>query len=229
MKLLSSNQYEVLKAKLIEFHPRFYHFVKLLPENAKLLDLGCGRGLRLGFFRRLRPDIQCYGVDIVDQSSLLPPNIHFYMADLNSEKLPFQDASFDGVLLSHVLEHLENYDLLASEVFRVLKQGGLHYAEVPSIRSVFVPSFRCFGHEGNPFNFYDDITHKRPFTKKGLASFIEKCNLRIIKIGTARNPLKFLLSPLLILAGVIKRKRNWVTTAVWDMVGWAIYGIGKKD
>jgi len=39
--------------------------------------------------------------------------------------LPFADASFDGVVVTEVLEHCVNPPAAVDEVFRVLKQGGL--------------------------------------------------------------------------------------------------------
>ncbi|MDP3703859.1 MAG: methyltransferase domain-containing protein [Candidatus Omnitrophota bacterium] len=46
-------------------------------------------------------------------------------------KLPFKDASFEGVLLEYVLEHVENYPEVLQEALRVLKPGGSILATVP--------------------------------------------------------------------------------------------------
>lgn len=45
--------------------------------------------------------------------------------------LPFADATFDGVVLTEVLEHCVNPPLAVSEVHRVLKPGGLLLATSP--------------------------------------------------------------------------------------------------
>ena len=40
------------------------------------------------------------------------------------EKMPFEDNSFDGVLSTQVFEHIEDHEAAASELGRVIKQGG---------------------------------------------------------------------------------------------------------
>ena len=61
--------------------------------------------------------------------------------------------SVDEYITSHFLEHVQNFELLLSEIFRTLKPGGI-------IR-IIVPHF------SNPY-FYSDYTHKRFF---GLYTF----------------------------------------------------------
>ena len=63
--------------------------------------------------------------------------------------LPFlPDNSVDELFSRHVLEHIENLELLIREIYRVLKPGGIHRVIVP--------------HFSNP-HFYSDYTHRRFF------------------------------------------------------------------
>ena len=71
--------------------------------------------------------------------------------------LPFPDGHFDCVISQGVLEHTRNSDLVAAEMFRVLKPAGLVYAEVPFL----VP-----GHM--------EHTDFRRFTLQGLETLFEK-------------------------------------------------------
>ena len=52
-----------------------------------------------------------------------PAGVKTYQCDLN-QPLPFGDSEFDMVLAFFVLLHVENLDLLAREIYRVLKPGG---------------------------------------------------------------------------------------------------------
>ena len=51
------------------------------------------------------------------------------MIEADGQHLPFADRSFDYVICSHVLEHVENPKLMISELERVASRG---YIEVPS-------------------------------------------------------------------------------------------------
>jgi SAM-dependent methyltransferase len=57
-------------------------------------------------------------------------------ADL-AARLPFADASFDGVVSSEVLEHLENPHHLAREFARILRPGGAFVLTTPNILNVY--------------------------------------------------------------------------------------------
>tara|TARA_B100000073_G_scaffold239944_1_gene201023 strand:- start:1271 stop:1765 length:495 start_codon:yes stop_codon:yes gene_type:complete len=47
-------------------------------------------------------------------------------------KLPFEENSFDLVICSEVLEHLDDYHAAIDEIYRVLKPGGKFLPSVPS-------------------------------------------------------------------------------------------------
>lgn len=45
----------------------------------------------------------------------------------DGKRFPFDDASFDYVICSHVLEHVPNVEFFLNELFRVAKKGYLEY------------------------------------------------------------------------------------------------------
>ncbi|KAF4656611.1 Hexaprenyldihydroxybenzoate methyltransferase, mitochondrial [Perkinsus chesapeaki] len=51
------------------------------------------------------------------------PNLHHQVG--SAYEIPFEDSSFDGVIISDVLEHLLDLRLALSEIHRVLKPGGV--------------------------------------------------------------------------------------------------------
>jgi SAM-dependent methyltransferase len=65
-------------------------------------------------------------------------------ADLTS--LPFDDASFDGVVLGEVLEHIEDDRRALAEVARVLRQEGVLALSVPANPRLYGPSDVWAGH-----------------------------------------------------------------------------------
>lgn len=50
--------------------------------------------------------------------------------------LPLADESYDGVWIQAVLEHVVEPNKVADEIFRVLKPGGIVYAETPFMQQV---------------------------------------------------------------------------------------------
>lgn len=123
-------------------------------EGARtLLDVGCG----IGAFGRYRPDpdMRIWGVDH-DDGALAQAAQYEEVAqvDLESDALPFADASFDGVLAKDVLEHLQAPGRLVREIVRVLRPGGVVVASVVMAR---------------PRAVWADYTHVRGFTRTSAA------------------------------------------------------------
>lgn len=75
--------------------------------------------------------------------------------------LPFRDASFDGVAAQAVLEHVLDPAVVASEIYRVLKPGGIVYAETGFMAQVHEAAFDFvrFTHSGHRWLFrnFDEI------------------------------------------------------------------------
>ena len=87
-------------------------------EGKSVIDLGCGRNKLPG----------AIGVDLLDL-----PGVD-YVVDL-SERLPFDDESFDIVYSNQVLEHVPDLIGLVAESHRLLRPGGILLAHVPYFRS----------------------------------------------------------------------------------------------
>lgn len=75
--------------------------------------------------------------------------------------LPFRDASFDGVAAQSVLEHVLDPATVVAEIHRVLKPGGIVYAETSFMEQVHEAAFDFtrFTHNGHRWLFrnFDEI------------------------------------------------------------------------
>ncbi|NJL95718.1 MAG: class I SAM-dependent methyltransferase [Anaerolineae bacterium] len=110
-------------------------------EDRRYLDCACGRGFYLRYYRTLSP-MPLVGVELdADilaraQANLRGlPNITLTRGNLYA--LPFPDGTFDGVILSEILEHVEDDLRGLQEVFRVLKPGGVVAITVPNANYPF--------------------------------------------------------------------------------------------
>jgi hypothetical protein len=54
----------------------------------------------------------------------------------DGHQLPFIDASFDGVWIQAVLEHVLDPPIVVAEIYRVLRPGGLVFADTPFMQQV---------------------------------------------------------------------------------------------
>jgi ubiquinone/menaquinone biosynthesis C-methylase UbiE len=88
----------------------------------RILDVGCGLGMYVSQFRQFSDDV--YGVDIdpdkIGRASEWLPNLKISPA----EQLPFEDNSFDIILLNEVIEHVDDDRQTIREAYRVLAPGG---------------------------------------------------------------------------------------------------------
>ena len=83
-----------------------------LPDNPKILDVGCGKGFLLFDFLKARPDAQIYGIDI---SGYAIKNAKEEIRDRlqigNATDLPWPDDYFDLVISLNTFHNLYNYEL----------------------------------------------------------------------------------------------------------------------
>lgn len=88
----------------------------------RVLDVGCG----LGYFASLmnRHGVRPYGVDLsVESVGLASRQTAGYYATCAADALPFGDNSFDKILFTDVIEHLENDEGAVAEIARVARNG----------------------------------------------------------------------------------------------------------
>lgn len=128
--------------------------------KGNLLDLGCGKvPLYIAYKDKIN---NCVCVDWENTSH--KNEFIDKIVDLNNE-LPFDDNSFDTIILSDVLEHIQNPMLVWNEMNRILKEGGVLIMNVP---------FFYWIHE-RPFDYYR-------YTRYALEYFANQSNFMILKI-----------------------------------------------
>ena len=137
------------------------HYVALLASYLRqhyfkgkgfLLDIGAGTGHYVRAFRGL--GLITHGVD--------------RERNFESDALPFSAQTFNYVFSKSTLEHIANTQHILAETKRVLVDGGIALFLVPDWNS----QWRCF---------YDDSTHIKPFTRRGLEQAFQLAGFSEVK------------------------------------------------
>lgn len=98
----------------------------------KVLDMGCGCGESISYLAKFGLDL--IGVDfsekMLDEACRLYPKLKFLKQ--NILKTSFMDKSFDGIVLTYVINHFNNegLKLLKKEIDRILKDRGTVFLSV---------------------------------------------------------------------------------------------------
>lgn len=105
-----------------------------IQANASVVDIGCGVGDLLSEVRKRKPLVSVSGLDFsskaVDGARAALPDGEFRHFVIE-RSLPYDSGTFDLVLCTDVLEHMENPRLVAAELVRICRPGGLVAIVVP--------------------------------------------------------------------------------------------------
>ncbi len=105
-----------------------------LRPGARVLDVGCGRGVILGPLADL--GFEAHGVEISAEAARgADPRAEIRIAP-RLRDAAYQAASFDEVVIWHVLEHLHDPLGTLAEAFRILRPGGRLVVAVPNLSSL---------------------------------------------------------------------------------------------
>lgn len=100
------------------------------PQN--ILDVGCASGWLLSELKKEFKKTEAFGIDVygkaIDYGKKLYKNINLKKA--NAHKIPYPDKSFDVIVCSEVLEHVEDPDKVIKEMKRVLRRNGSLVVEI---------------------------------------------------------------------------------------------------
>ncbi len=161
--LSSRNEYFIYQC-----HMATYQFAVPYVTNKKVLEFGCGSGYGSDYISGYCSDITA--VDISNSAiefakeKFKKKNLSFdKIEDIEKTPLKFDDNIFDIVISFQVIEHLSDDHAFLSELFRVLKKGGILLLATPD------KTHRIFSFQ-KPWNRY----HIREYSMSELKSRISE-------------------------------------------------------
>ncbi len=121
-------------------------------KGGNLLEIGCGLGHLVG---QLERDFRTWAIDINHWALRRAQDVarHTLLSHANAEELPFATASFDVVIIKHIVEHLPHPERAIAEIGRVTRPGGWLILSTPNLDSLLRPW------KGERWIGYQDPTH----------------------------------------------------------------------
>lgn len=163
--------YDLLKPSIPNDHSRQvtseYYLESLFSQGnsiRQVMDLGCGTGNSIDYFRRKNPSIRWAGVDIEkspEVESRTRTDGKFYTFD--GAHIPFDDNYFDLIYCRQVFEHVRYPICLLKEIRRVLKPNGYFVGSTSQLE---------------PYHSYSLWN----YTPYGFRLLIEEANLQLVEI-----------------------------------------------
>lgn len=139
-------------------------------EHLDCLDLGSDNGV-VSYLLRERggnwtsADLDSTAVRSI--AELVQSNVY----QLDKDILPFEDETFDRVVVVDMLEHVPDDQRFTSEIFRVLRPGGVLILNVPHLKKGFLRAFRYLLGQTD-----EKHGHLRAgYTRQSLQSLMENC------------------------------------------------------
>ena len=179
---------------------RFRIIREMLPRTGRLLEVGSWDNRAINYYKEKFVG-KTYGIDISPKvlESTAPYFDEVKVCDLNRDRIPYDNESFDIIICSEVIEHIYDTDRLLMNIHNVLKSDGQLIISTPNLSSFFNRIFIVLGFQplytevscrpntyGNKFrnNALIPAGHIRNFTYGAFRDIVTQCGF-IIKEQSA--------------------------------------------
>lgn len=166
--------------------PMKFRFVRgrLSSPSPRILDIGCGNKSPT-VTKRWFPGCHYAGADIqhynLSQADLAAMDEFFLLGGDGPGYGAIPDASYDFVILNHVVEHMTDPGPILATLCRKLKPGGYIWIAFPSLRSLSLPSS-----VDETLQFCDDPTHVHVPNVREIANILLANGVRVLHAGPSR-------------------------------------------
>ena len=212
--------------------PMKFRFVRgrLQSASPRILDIGCGNGsptLTKKWFPGCHyagADIQRYKLSDADVAAM----DEFYQLGADGagyEAIPA--ASYDFVILNHVVEHMQDPGPIVARLCAKLKTGGYFWIAFPSERSLTLPHS-----VDETLNFYDDPTHITLPKVDEIAGILKANGVAVLDAGRSREGFWTTLADVVKLGKRLAKKLftgKFSGRGMWYLLGFEDHVFGQRS
>ncbi len=161
-----------------------------LPDDARILDVGCGDGFHLNLLRKYgKKSWTLEGVDVDKRAAEMAERSGLTVHVGSIEALDLAESSYDLAIMFQTIEHVEKPEKVLSAVMKVLKPGGKLVVVTDNTDSL---DFKFF--KGSYWGGYHFPRHWNLFNSASLSSLAKKCGFRVYDMTTQVSPVNWVYS-----------------------------------
>jgi len=161
-----------------------------LPDDARILDIGCGDGFHLNLLRKFgKESWSLEGIDVdkyaVKAAARLGLKVHLGIL----EEIELPEENYDLIFMIMSIEHFEKPDVVLYAAHRLLRKGGRIVIVTDNTDSI---DFRIFkrAHWGG----YHFPRHWNLFNRRSLSKLAQKTGFEVEHLTTIMSPVNWVYS-----------------------------------
>ena len=200
---------------------------RLSGPRLRILDVGCGNHSPTTTKRwfpgchYVGADIQQYNNSAEDMAAM--DTFHLLGVD-GSGYSEMPAASFDFIILNHVIEHMPDYGPILVTLLSKLKPGGYIWIAFPSVHSLSLPSA-----EGT-LQFCDDSTHVHLPEVREVTNVLLRNGVKVVHAGRSRDLARALIGAAILPWAMLKRAitGRLSSKGLWYILGFEDHVFGQR-
>ncbi len=202
---------------------------RLTSAAPRILDIGCGNGSPT-VTKRWFPGCHYAGADIqrykLSNADVAAMDEFYQLGADGSGYDAIPEASYDFVILNHVVEHMSDPAPIVAKLSSKLKPGGYIWIAFPSKRSLRLPHS-----VDETLNFYDDPTHVYLPDLGEIAAVLRANGVVVLHAGRSREGFFTTLADMVKLGKRLVRKvltGKFSGRGMWYLLGFEDHVFGQR-
>jgi SAM-dependent methyltransferase len=169
---------------------RLLRYCKGVPDNARILDVGCGDGFHLDLLRRYgRSGWSLSGIDVDERAIQGARKRDLDVCISSIEQADLESDSYDVVYSIQTIEHMGHPDVAFKNVLRALKPGGRFVIVTDNTDTIDFALFR-----GRHWGGYHFPRHWYLFNRTALSELATRSGFAVKSIDTIVSPVNWVYS-----------------------------------